>query len=244
MDADKNYLAPIINKSMVDIVISRITDAIIAGDLKPGDKIPTEPELVNNFGVGRNTVREAIRILVAYGVLEIRRPEGTFVCDGFSQKLLQPLVYSIILQKQHSYDNLIGLRKVIENGIMQLLLKQGISETHWELLNEKCDILVEALKHSPENIDINKVADADIELHRALASATNNVAVTTVHETIVKLTVGSRLKTIEDVIRKGDKQYLIDTHINLLEKLKGDSMEELYKAINDSYFYWKDIYRD
>ena len=81
-----SYLAPINNRSMVDIVISRLTDAIINGELKPGDQIPVEPELVRTLGVGRNTVREAVRILVAYGVLEIRRAEGTYVCDGFSPK--------------------------------------------------------------------------------------------------------------------------------------------------------------
>ena len=64
-----SYLAPINNRSMVDIVISRLTDAIINGELKPGDQIPVEPELVRTLGVGRNTVREAVRILVAYGVL-------------------------------------------------------------------------------------------------------------------------------------------------------------------------------
>ena len=78
---EKKYLAPINSKSMVQIVIDRITGAIIDGELKPGDQIPTEPELSSLFNVGRNTVREAIRILVAYGVLEIRRAEGTFICD-------------------------------------------------------------------------------------------------------------------------------------------------------------------
>ena len=75
---------------MVQIVIDRISGAIIDGELRPGDKIPTEPELSAMFNVGRNTVREAIRILVAYGVLEIRRAEGTFVCDGFSPQIINP----------------------------------------------------------------------------------------------------------------------------------------------------------
>ena len=75
------------NKSVVQTVVDSITKAIIAGDLKPGDKIPTEMELAESFGVGRNSIREAIKILVYYGVLEIRRAEGTFVCDGFNKSL-------------------------------------------------------------------------------------------------------------------------------------------------------------
>ena len=236
-----SYLAPINNRSMVDIVISRLTDAIINGELKPGDQIPVEPELVRTLGVGRNTVREAVRILVAYGVLEIRRAEGTYVCDGFSPKVLDPMVYGIILQKESAYSELIGLRKVVENGIMQLLLEQRMPEETWKLLYEKCDQLVAYLEADPPNIE--KIADADIVFHQELARATNNVAIVTIHDTIVELTKASRLKTIEEVFSKGDRQYLIDTHIKLLEKLAGTSMEELYQAINDSYFYWRDVYK-
>ena len=57
------------NKSVVQTVVDSITKAIIAGELKPGDKIPTELELAESFGVGRNSIREAIKILVYYGIL-------------------------------------------------------------------------------------------------------------------------------------------------------------------------------
>lgn len=78
------------NESLVQRIINKITDSIVAGELKPGDKLPTEMELIAAFGVSRNTVREAIRTLIAYGVVEIRRPEGTFICDGFSNKMINP----------------------------------------------------------------------------------------------------------------------------------------------------------
>ena len=50
------------NKSVVQTVVDSITKVIISGDLKPGDKIPTEMELAESFGVGRNSIREAIKI--------------------------------------------------------------------------------------------------------------------------------------------------------------------------------------
>jgi len=55
-------------------------------------------ELCESLRVGRNSVREAIKILVTMGVLEIRRSEGTFVCKGFSGRMLDPLVYGLILE--------------------------------------------------------------------------------------------------------------------------------------------------
>lgn len=71
------YLLPIQASSVVDSVVSRLVSAIMSGELKPGMKIPTEPDLVKAFGVGRSTIREAIRILVSYGILEVRRADGT-----------------------------------------------------------------------------------------------------------------------------------------------------------------------
>ncbi|MGW0432550.1 FadR/GntR family transcriptional regulator [Micromonospora sp. NPDC003197] len=60
-------------------VIEQLRGRIAAGDWPLGGKIPTEPQLVETFGVGRNTVREAVRALVHAGVLECRQGSGTYV---------------------------------------------------------------------------------------------------------------------------------------------------------------------
>lgn len=238
---EKKYFSPISAKSMAQIVIDRITGAMIEGGLKPGDKIPTETELCEMFNVGRNTVREAVRILVAYGVLEIRRADGTYVCDKVSTQIINPAVYQLILQKEGNYDELIGLRKIVENGIMQLLLEQGVPQETWDKIQKKCDSLVTELEK--EDPDIRQVANADIDFHEEIAKATGNSLVLVIHDLTVQLTRQSRYQTIEKVIEKGDKRYLIDTHKNLLEKLRGNNLGELFDAINDSYFYWKDVYK-
>ena len=82
-----------INNNAVQQIIDAFTRQLVQGKLCPGDQIPTEIELADMFGVARNTVREAIKILVAMGVLEIRRPVGTFVCKGFTEPMLSPLLY-------------------------------------------------------------------------------------------------------------------------------------------------------
>ncbi len=82
MEERVSYLKKLNSESVVQQVINCLTDAIIHKELRPGDKIPTEMELAQTLGVGRNSIREAIKILVYLGVLEIRRAEGTFVCEG------------------------------------------------------------------------------------------------------------------------------------------------------------------
>ena len=81
-----------LNNDTVKQIIDAFTEQLIQGKLRPGEQIPTEVELSEKFGVARNTTREAIKILVAMGVLEIRRPVGSFVRDGFTEPMINPLL--------------------------------------------------------------------------------------------------------------------------------------------------------
>lgn len=64
---------------LVDQVIEQLRDAVRQGEWPIGTRIPTEPELVATLGVGRNTVREAVRALSHSGLLEVRQGDGTYV---------------------------------------------------------------------------------------------------------------------------------------------------------------------
>ena len=200
-----SYMEPISVKSAVDILIDRLTQAIIDGTLKPGERIPTEPELAANFGVGRNTVREAIRTLASYGILEVRRPNGTFVCNTFKPQGINPMLYGLILQEDDSYQELIDLRKVFENGILLLLAEKVLTEEQNTILYQIAKELETAINAEP--IDCNKIIEKDIAFHAALAKMTGNKLIVLENEMITKLTYSSRLKTIEKVIQEGQKQY-------------------------------------
>ena len=126
------YLKKINRSSVVQRVIDRLTEAIVSGELKPGDRIPTEMELAEQMGVARNSIREAVKILVYIGVLEIRRADGTFVCDGFSESLIDPMVYGIILNQQNEQE-LNELRTMIESGVMRLAIEKASDEELAEL---------------------------------------------------------------------------------------------------------------
>ena len=232
-------MAPIEVKSAVDILIDRLTQAIIDGTFKAGEKIPTEPELASIFGVGRNTVREAVRTLVAYGVLEVKRPNGTFVCKEFSPKGINPMIYGLILHDDDAYEELIGLRRVFENGILLLLSEKDISE-------EQQNVLLGILKKFEEAIR-EKSSEAciktDIEFHNELCTLTENRLIIEINAMITKLTYAFRVKTINEIFENGDEKYLIDTHYNLLKALNSKDIHNLYDAIQDSYFYWKDVYK-
>lgn len=118
---------PLYNKTVVDRIICRLLTAVMNKDLLPGQKIPSEMDLCESMQVGRNSVREAIKVLVAMGMLNIRRSEGTFVSKGFSEKMLNPMVYGLLLEDSDS-ASVIELYRVFEAGILQVVTEKRTDE--------------------------------------------------------------------------------------------------------------------
>ena len=141
MNQNISYLKKLNNESVVQRVINCLTDAMINKELRPGDKIPTELELSETLGVGRNSIREAIKILVYLGVLEIRRAEGTFVCEGFTESMIDPMIYGIILDKADSYDNLMELREMMESGVVRLAMTKYTEEDMHNLEEDRKSVV-------------------------------------------------------------------------------------------------------
>jgi DNA-binding FadR family transcriptional regulator len=73
---------PLVRTSLVDGVLASLREALSAGEWPIGSRIPTESELSEQLGVGRNTIREAVRVLVHSGLLEVRQGHGTVVLSG------------------------------------------------------------------------------------------------------------------------------------------------------------------
>lgn len=240
MFSTNNMSTPIKNESVVQQVINKITDAIIVGELKPGDKLPTEMELISSLHVSRNSLRSAIQTLRAYGVLEVRRPEGTFVCSGFSPQMLNPMLYSILLQNGDASKDLVGLRRIIDTGVSKLVIAQGLTREEIKGLEAAYDKLVKLLL--AEDYDIEKISDADLELHRAIAETTHNSLAVMLNDFLLDLTTESRVRTIKKVFEDKNPQYLVQTHrmhLDALEKKPGVNIDEVLEF---SYFYWKNSY--
>eukprot|EP01034_Spumella_vulgaris_P047001 gene47001-58643_t len=83
----------IIRKSLSEEVAERLQNQIQSGSYKLGEKLPSEPELMKEFGVGRSSIREAIRTLENYGILNVQHGVGSFVASqkGISEPLSKRL---------------------------------------------------------------------------------------------------------------------------------------------------------
>src|SRR5699024_918890 len=95
-----------LSRTISSEIVSIIKDNLLRGALKPGDKLPTEKELMEQLGVSRTPVREAVKILEAIGVIQIKRGEGMFITNTLSHFTLNPLIFSLIMHS-NNMDKLI-----------------------------------------------------------------------------------------------------------------------------------------
>ena len=231
MAEQASYLKNLKSESVVQKVINCLTDGMVSGELKPGDKLPTEPELAATLGVARTSVREATKILTYLGVLESRRSEGTFVANGFQESMIDPMVYGIILNKGEDFDSLMELRELTEVGILRLAIKKR-SEEGLETIREKLGAFSDAV----EQENLTAAFQADNDFHDAVSSLCQNDLVDKINRVVRVLTYAVRQKTVYTMIQTGRGQELLQAHWKIYEILYTKNMEGLEEFIHDTYF--------
>ncbi len=235
---DKAIFKEIGSKTVVEKIVDNIVNAIIDGELKPGDKIPTEAQLCETMNVGRNSVREAIKILVAYGVLIIKRAEGTFVAKGYNNKMLYPVLYGIILQ-ENAANQVIELRKILDDGVLHLVIEK--MQYKYEL--EPARKIIENLRVDIEKngAEAKKIFDADIAFHNALLEITNNDLLRGIGSYVNLITKKTRIKAIKKFIDNDDVGRFFKLHEEVLNILESKSVDRIDDAIKSHYIYWSTV---
>ena len=185
---------PVGGQSVVNKIVDNITNAIINGELNPGDKIPTEAELSESMGAGRNSVREAIKVLEAYGVVHIKRAEGTFVSQEYDSRMIYPVLYGIILQKD-STSQIVELRKVIDVGLLQLAVDKLRSKSLEQTQMEAIEKAMEELEYQAhmDKPQARSLYEADVQFHMAIVGITENVMLQSICNYVDKITRRSRM---------------------------------------------------
>lgn len=224
--------------SVVERVIDGIITSIINGEFQPGDRLPTEPELCKQYNAGRNSVREAIKQLQAYGVVYIRRADGTYICDSYDQKMLDPMLYNIILHK-NDWRDFVTLRAVMDIGTLHLALTlPNVEDCVPEL-----ERLVEAMAEEMEGPEPSKerVMELDTRFHALIAQTTHNPQIASVTEYITRLTVPSRMETVERVLRGGaaDIRYFVELHRQIVTLIADRQAERIVEVVKNHYIYWE-----
>lgn len=222
--------------SAVDLVADCIINEIINGELHPGDRLPTEPELSAKYGVGRNSVREAIKQLQAFGILYIKRADGTFVTDHYEQTMLDPMLYSLIFKKR-DWDDFVQLRAVIDIGTLQVAMDSPDVEKVVPRLEELIQEIDKEM-HA-ENPSVDRILELDLAFHRTIAQIIHNPQVDTVTSYIAKLTVPSRRETVQKWLDRNAAEEFVELHRQIMQVIADRDVSRIKDAVKEHYVLWK-----
>jgi DNA-binding FadR family transcriptional regulator len=223
--------------SLSDIIVKRITDALISGELKPGDKIPTETEFAENLGVGRNAVREAIKVLVAFGVLEIRRAKGTYVVDDYSDKLLDPLIYGLILSQRNT-DELLDVKLGLATATTYLAQKHATDECIAKL-HELCDEF-RATMLDPDATE-EECYDAAVAFNVYMSEGGGNRMLSHLDRIIHKIAKFTRYAAIRKSREIGEPWLLPDNYLRQVEVVESRDPAQVGPFADERMAAWRKL---
>jgi len=161
-------------------IVEQIEDSIRRGRLKPGDQLPAERELAQQFGVSRTAVREAVRALHEKQLVEAYSGRGTFVTNGHSNAIRRSLGSLLKSGRVKSTAYLLEVREILEPEIAALAATR-IEEQGLATLADA----VKVMDRSYDNPDA--FVEADLDFHLGLAEAAGNPVIMSLLDSIVDL---------------------------------------------------------
>lgn len=155
-------------KTITQQIIEEISSLIKKGHLQPGDKLPSEKELREQYDVGRSSVREALHALVALGILDPQAGKGYYVRDDYSLPIDNSLIFDLVVEEEDFFD-MVEIREVIEQQIGVMAIQRATDE---DIARVK--VAVKEMNKAMERGDdlINYTTQVHVELARASHNST------------------------------------------------------------------------
>jgi len=213
-------IRPVTKISISEAIAQQIMDLIANGELKPGQRLPSERELCKDFGAGRSSLREALRCLSIMGVLNARVGEGTSVAlDG--EKFLGKIVEWRLITEKHDIENLLEVRIALE-GVAAAKAAAFAGEQDIALI----DALIGRMKEAVD--DAKRFAALDLEFHVALAKASGNALLFD----LVSMIRGQLARGLSKVLHVPDALPLsLKEHIAIAEAIRRGNSAAAQKAM-------------
>jgi DNA-binding FadR family transcriptional regulator len=170
---------------VTDDAIQRIKDMIVSGELKPGQRLPREPDLAEHLGLSRSSLREAVKALSVIRILDVRQGDGTYVTSLAPEILLDALSFIADLHQDDTVLQILEVRRIIEPAATamacQRMSDDGVKQLH-ELLDEV-----------GEDAELDELLRNDLEFHRRIAASAGNDYLARLLESLSSQTARARI---------------------------------------------------
>lgn len=197
-------------------VVDHIKELITTGQLREGEKLPSERELAEMMQVSRPTIREAFKILSALGYVDIRHGHGVFVANHSVR--IDNLAEFLFLQTDTIHE-LFEVRKMIETESIARAVQRSNSEYLQEITAKTLEIyhrVIVAKEFSDPDERENFLSRSDQEFHLMIAQAAGNEVVLRVMNNLIDLLRQSRMRAMK--IPGRVEQSLVE-HIDIAKAL-------------------------
>jgi GntR family transcriptional repressor for pyruvate dehydrogenase complex len=162
----EDFLTPVTRTTLTADICRKLVSHLLRGDWTEGDRIPPERELCQRLGVGRASLREALKALEIMGMIETRLGEGTFVC-GRSEFFSRPLLWAITGSAKSDAHELVEARELIESETAKLAAERATAED-LQTIRKHLDEMEAAIDDPPTFLE------ADLNFHLAVANSAHN----------------------------------------------------------------------
>lgn len=215
-------IKPVSRTSIYEDIVAQLRAMIDRGELTPGDRLPSERTLAEQFSVSRNTVREAIKALSEQGMLESRQGAGTFVVDAPDVDFVSSFAGAVYRQ-QSGLRDAFHVRKLVEPEIAGLAARNAKPE-HLDRL----DMILAEQREAIESGQSG--SEFDQHFHRALAEACGNEVLLAL---IVALHDDLAMLRSEGVQSSHRQQASLNAHLAIVEAVKSGHVMQAERAMRE-----------
>lgn len=215
------------SKPLSRLVVEAIRDSIFKNELKPGDMLPTEAELTKQLGVSKSSVREAIKMLEAIGIVEIRRGQGTILSQNPEQGYMNVILFQLLMQ-DGSAQELKTFRRMVETSYIALAIESA-TEADIACIEGWVERFAKDLAKGV--IDV----EDDIGFHRAILTATHNRFVISLGEAMTQLYSDSIQKSIQL-----QPEHALSDHRMICRAIKERDLSLAKDCVDHSIDLWAD----
>lgn len=222
------------SRSAVDYMLSCFRKQLITRQLKPGDLVPSEGVLAEGLGISRGSVREGMKILSAFGIVDIRRGDGTYISSGIGDSLLDPFLLSLMMT-EHQAEEMVELREMIELTVVRLAVKHASAEDH-DHLREAVTRMECGPGPSESREDWIKL---DMAFHHVLGKATGNRLIQSLYRFVLRYFEPAIESTYE---RENNDKVALALHQNIAAAVIARNEEAAVEAALASVREWEKAY--
>ncbi len=218
------------SSTVVQKITSQLMQQVIDGKLSPGQRLPTESEISEQLGVGRNSLREAMKILSAMGIVSVRRGDGTYINHNPGFSGYESMVYALMVSKA-SPSELLELRKTIETDVLELAAKHCDETDIVEL-----ELLLNQYHKALDEGRVDEAYELDIGFHMRIAQAGRNRLMARIFKTVLTIFFGSIKASLWP--NKPGEPWLNRDHIAMLEALRTHDVAKCSEIVTRSVDAW------